>query len=66
MSCPECYPNPPPFWRDQPLNEEIRKNLTWKRQANMFYFTLDEAMSIWGTQIDDPPTDFTSFQSELP
>lgn len=35
------------------MNEEIRKNLTYQRHANQYYYTLDEAMSIWGTQIED-------------
>lgn len=53
MNCPECYPNQPRFWRDQPMNEEIRKVLTWTKHANQYYYTLDDAMTIWGTQIED-------------
>jgi hypothetical protein len=53
MGCPECYPDQPPCWRDAPMNEEIRKVLTWSRHANVYYYTLDEAMVIWGTQIEE-------------
>ena len=53
MNCPECNPDPPKFWRDQPMNEEIRKDLTFQRHANIYYYTLDEAMTIWGTQIEE-------------
>lgn len=35
------------------MNEEIRKVLTWSRHANVYYYTLDEAMAIWGTQIEE-------------
>jgi hypothetical protein len=51
--CLECYPNPPRFWRDGPMNEEIRNNLTWQRHANLYYFTLDEALTVWGEQIEE-------------
>jgi hypothetical protein len=51
--CSECYPNPPKFWRDAPMNEEIRKNLTWQRQAIVYYFTLDDALAVWGQQIEE-------------
>lgn len=51
--CPECYNNEIKFWRDQPMNEEIRKILTFQRHASVYYYTLDEAMTIWGTQIEE-------------
>jgi hypothetical protein len=35
------------------MNEEIRKNLTYQKHANQYYYTLDEAMVVWGTQIED-------------
>lgn len=53
MICPECYNNEIKYWRDQPMNEEIRKELTFQRHANIYYYTLDEAMTIWGTQIEE-------------
>lgn len=52
-SCPECYDNEHILWRDQPMNPEIKKVLTYSRYANMYYHTLDDAMSAWGTQIED-------------
>lgn len=51
--CPECYGNEIKFWREQPMNEEIRKVLTWTRHANIYHYTLDDAMLIWGTQIGE-------------
>lgn len=53
MECPECYKPSVKFWRDQPMNEEIRKHLTYQNHANQYYHTLDEAMAVWGTQIED-------------
>lgn len=53
VECKECYNNEVKFWRDQPMNEEIRKNLTWQHHANQYYYTLDDAMAVWGTQIED-------------
>lgn len=46
--CTECYPNPPRFWRDAPMNEEIRKDLTYNKQANVYHFTLEQALDEWG------------------
>lgn len=53
VECPECYNNEVKFWRDQPMNEEIRKVLTWSNHANLYYYTLDDAMAVWGTQIGE-------------
>lgn len=47
-NCPECYGNEIKFWRDQPMNEEIRKHLTFQRYANVYYYTLDDALDAWG------------------
>lgn len=51
--CPECYENKPSFWRDQPMNPVIRERVTFQKHANQFYYTLDQAMSVWGTEIKD-------------
>jgi len=51
--CPECYDNEIKFWRDQPMNEEIRKVLTWNRHAIVYYYTLDEALAAIGESIED-------------
>lgn len=48
--CPECNPDPPPFWRDAEMNEEIRKKLTWQRHANIYHLTLEDALAEWGQQ----------------
>lgn len=48
--CPECYPNPPRFWRDAEMNEEIRKHLTYSRHAKLFYPTLTDALKAWGEE----------------
>lgn len=53
MTCTECYPNPPRFWRDAPMNEEIRKDLTWNSHAIVYYYTLDEALAAIGESIED-------------
>lgn len=52
VNCPECYPNQPKFWRDAPMNEEVRKNLTWQQHANLYYFTLDDALDAWGANFN--------------
>lgn len=51
--CSECYPNQSPCWRDAPMNEEIRKHLTWQRTAIVYYYTLTEALTVWGQQIEE-------------
>lgn len=51
--CPECYGEEVRFWRDAPMNEEIRKIVTYQKHANQYYYTLDEAMAVWGTQIEE-------------
>lgn len=51
--CSECYENQPRFWRDQPMNQVIRERATFQKHANQFYYTLDQAMSVWGTEIND-------------
>ncbi|MNC45792.1 hypothetical protein D3C75_947770 [compost metagenome] len=53
VKCPECYDNEIKFWRDQPMNEEIRKVLTWNRHAIVYYYTLDEALAAIGESIED-------------
>lgn len=53
VKCPECFDNETLFWRDTPVNEEIRKHLTYQRHANIYHHTLDDAMSVWGTQIEE-------------
>lgn len=53
-NCAECYPNPPKFWRDGPMNEVIRERLTFQRHANIYHHTLNEALAVWGQQIEEP------------
>lgn len=50
VACTECNPEPPDFWRDAPMNEEIRKNLTWQRHANIFHLTIESALAEWGQE----------------
>jgi len=57
--CPECYNNEIKFWRNQPMNEEIRKVLTYSRHANQYYLTLNDALEVWGN------TDGTSDSTEI-
>lgn len=51
-NCTECYPNQPKFWRDGPMNEVIRERLTFQRHANIYYYTLNDALAVWGQQIE--------------
>lgn len=46
--CPECYPNPPKFWRDADINPVIKDRLTYQRHANLYYHTLTDALIAWG------------------
>lgn len=50
--CDECYKNDVKFWRDQPMNPVIRERVTFQRHANIYYHTLDEALSVWGQEIE--------------
>ena len=52
MTCSECYPNPPRFWRDAPMNEEIRKHLTWNPNAIVYHYTLDQSLDEWGENLN--------------
>jgi hypothetical protein len=56
--CSECYDNEIKFWREQPMNEEIRKHVTYQRHANLYYHSLDDAMGVWGTQIEGNENEF--------
>lgn len=51
--CEECYNDPNwIFWRDLPMNEEIRKNLT-VQPPKMWYPSFLAAAQAWGTQITE-------------
>lgn len=52
--CSECYNNDVKFWRDQPMNAIIRERLTFQHHANIYYHTLDDALAVWGQQIEEP------------
>lgn len=55
MSCPECYDTEHLIlWRDEPMNEEIRKTLDpVQRYANIHHLTLDDALRAWGEHPED-------------
>lgn len=48
--CPECYPNPPKFWRDGDINPVIKERLTYQRHANLYYHSLHDALVAWGEE----------------
>lgn len=52
--CSECYPIQPILWRDQPMNPTIKEQLTYQRHANQYYHTLNDALAVWGQQIEEP------------
>lgn len=52
--CPECYPPEGHIlWRDLPVNETLRAHVqAYISPVAVYYFTLDEAMAEWGTNIE--------------
>jgi hypothetical protein len=55
--CPECYNDPNwKFWRDTPMNPEIKKKLT-VLPPKQYYLSLDDALKAWGQEITDDDLD---------
>lgn len=52
--CDQCtLPEPDP-WFEQPMNESIKQYArSYTSPVKMFYKDLDEAMKVWGTEIND-------------
>lgn len=52
--CSECYPNQPPCWSEEPMNEAIRAYArSYVLPPVEYFFTLDEAMANMGIEITD-------------
>jgi hypothetical protein len=51
--CSECYNDPNwVFWRDLPLNPEIKKKLT-VQPPRMYYPSIHAALQAWGQDITE-------------
>lgn len=51
--CPECYNDPNwKYWRDLPMNEEIRKKLT-VQPPKQYYLSFSAALQAWGQDITE-------------
>lgn len=51
--CPECYPDQPSPWYEQPMNEEIREYARkYILRPVVYYFTLSDALDEWGENFD--------------
>lgn len=54
LDCPECYNDPEwQYWKDQPMNEEIRKRLDPVQQPKQFYPSFMAAAKEWGNHITE-------------
>ena len=47
--CPQCGNIEPPYWKDQPLNPELRAYVdAYISPVKGFHLTLSDALDAWG------------------
>lgn len=57
--CPKCYNNEIRYWKDEPINPEIKPHLDeYILPVKEFHLTLHDAMKAWGEELTPEEIEF--------